>query len=173
VLDVALDTTDVHVHAVDAETGRPIRDVYVGEDGPNESVAYPVRTAADGSAVVEVAKLPATIMALADDYAEERVEAAAGEVTIKLHRAVPLIARVVDARDGVALEAQLVIRDAQGNVVPTFQLDANDDTIQFFVVPGEYGISASVKGYGTQTLRVVAPSADEIRFALTRAESSN
>jgi 5-hydroxyisourate hydrolase-like protein (transthyretin family) len=88
-------------------------------------------------------------------------------VTIELQEAEGVSLTEVDARDGRALEAIVVVRDEGRRIVANRHSGVGDDgVLNIPLANGSYILSTSATGYGTVTLRVRAPSRG-LRVALT------
>ena len=69
-----------------------------------------------------------------------------------------LSVEVVDARDGRALDAWVVVRDLSRNVIANRHSGVGEDgTLTIPLAPGQYLLSTSASGYATATLPVTAP----------------
>jgi hypothetical protein len=74
---------------------------------------------------------------------------------------------VVDARDGRALEATVVVRDLGRHIVANSLSGADEEgTLNIPLADGSYLLSTSASGYGTATVPVTAPS-QGLRVGLT------
>jgi hypothetical protein len=92
---------------------------------------------------------------------------AAGPVSIELAPAGGITVTVVDQRSGRALEAVVVVRDAQRRIVANRHSGLGDDgALNIPLADGAYILSTSANGFGTATRPVTAPSSG-LRIALT------
>jgi protocatechuate 3,4-dioxygenase beta subunit len=101
---------------------------------------------------------------------QREVEVARGssaEVTFELQPADGVSVSVVDARDGRALEATVVVRDQARRIVANSHSGVGEDgVLNIPLANGSYLLSTSATGYGTATLPVTAPSRG-LRVGLT------
>lgn len=167
--DIAIDTTEIRVHVLDDETGRPLRNVSVTFGvGAADAGIIQATTGADGVAALQIGLgMKGLVWVYEDGYAVAVANADDADVTVKLVRAVDLKVRVVDARDGRTLEACVTAYDAGGRVLAASMRPDTDGTTTLNLREGSHRIVASAEGYGSTTVRAAAPS-DELRIGLRR-----
>jgi protocatechuate 3,4-dioxygenase beta subunit len=86
---------------------------------------------------------------------------------LELSPAAGVTVSVVDARDGHALEATVVVRDGARRIVANSHSGVEDDgALNIPLADGAYLLSTSASGYGTATVPVTAPS-QGLRVSLT------
>ena len=92
---------------------------------------------------------------------------ATATVLLELSPAAGVSVSVVDARDGRALEATVVVRDLGRRIVANSHSGVDDEgTLNIPLADGSYLLSTSASGYGTATVPVTAPS-QGLRLGLT------
>jgi hypothetical protein len=80
------------------------------------------------------------------------------QIDVPLKAAAGLGMKVVDARDGHALDAIVVVKDSSKRIVANHADTAPDGTLTVALADGSYILSTSATGYGTTTFPVSAPS---------------
>lgn len=96
--------------------------------------------------------------------ATQEIDASAGgEVEIRMARVEPTSVRIADAKDGRPVAATVWVESGGGSAT------AGDDGIaRFSLMPGNYRLRASARGYVTATASITVPG-PEVRVALARA----
>jgi 5-hydroxyisourate hydrolase-like protein (transthyretin family) len=152
---------------VDATSGSPIDAAEVSLWAVSGGETRPTTSASTGSGgaftVSSVAPGTYRVLASKDGYGQDVREielqrGATSELAFELAPAEGLSVEVVDARDGRALDAVVVVRDASRNVIANRHSGVGDDgTLTIPLSPGRYLLSTSATGYATATLPVTAP----------------
>jgi hypothetical protein len=160
--------------AVRADTGAPVAEVGVslfrvgegksaGTASTNAQGAFSVRSLRDGSYRVVTSKAGFGQVVREVEIAR----ASPVDVTLELAPADGVSLTVVDGRDGRALDAIVVVRDAQKRIVANQHSGVGaDGALNIPLADGSYALSTSATGYGTATLAVTAPSTG-LKVALT------
>ena len=175
-VDIDVTTTGVRGRTVAAGDGAPIPGVNVSlwrlggnENTPATSVVTNARGEFSARALREGRyRVVTSKKGFGQEVREvEAVRGAAAEIVLELSAGTGLGVAVVDARDGRALEAIVVVRDAARRIVANRHAGADDDGIVTIPLSaGPYLLSTSANGYGTATVSVTAP-AEGLRVALT------
>jgi uncharacterized GH25 family protein len=167
-LDLAVDPASVPVSVVDFDTGEPIGGASVVAVSSTDPLAKVQVTATDGTTSFELSrgedfKLTATKRGYSN--AVEEIKGEGRAVQFRIRGKAGAIVRLVDAHDGHALSGYVNARDIIGrNGFFSNQAEA-DGTVSLPLPPGDYQISASAEGYGSETVNVQVPAGD-IRIPL-------
>ncbi|MFZ2492250.1 MAG: carboxypeptidase regulatory-like domain-containing protein [Thermoanaerobaculia bacterium] len=173
--DVPIGEASIRATVVD-EAGAPVRYAVIRISQPREpGWSAMSSTEADGVAVLEViAGEPLNVVVERSGYANVLKEVTVSgptPMTFRLMRSDGAFVRLVDSRDGRTLAGYVVARDRAGRVVASAsRQDANGMT-HLALAAGDYEISASAEGYGSQTIAVQIPAKGEIRLPLPRGGS--
>lgn len=187
--DIDIRTAAVRGRVLDAGTGEPIADARVqvrksGSDMP--FAARMVATNANGDFTLEgVSSGNYTLSADKEGYGNELrdvlvSESGLNDVQLKLSPNSGITLRVVDARDGRLLSANVVVYDAQGRVVhdEPFRFGGSAEEIKLTLAPGSYRALVNAMGYSTQTVSLTSPSNQTVTLSpggtlIVRSSSSS
>ncbi|HVR41000.1 MAG TPA: carboxypeptidase-like regulatory domain-containing protein [Thermoanaerobaculia bacterium] len=160
--DIRIDSSRIDGRVVDEE-GAPVSGALVAINDRK------VTTDASGSFSISLPAGKHLVKATKSGYADASVETEAGgaPVTITLTRANELRVRIVDARDNTTLGGYVVAIGSNGATIANANGTRPDGTNRLAIPAGSYRVAASADGYATQSVRVNAPSADEVRVPLT------
>lgn len=173
-----IDMTDATVtgRAVRSDTGLPVAGVEVSlfrTDGGENRAASTATTNAQGAFAARSLRggRYRLITSKAGFGQEMRdLEVASGseaEVLLELSPADGVSVTVVDARDGRAMDAIVVVRDAAKRIVANKHSGVGENgVLNIPLANGSYLLSTSANGYGTATLPVTAPT-EGLRVPLT------
>jgi protocatechuate 3,4-dioxygenase beta subunit len=166
-LDIDASGAAVGGTVTDATTGAPITGAEVSLWLLDTAETWPASTLHTGAAGTFVARGVREgryrLLASKDGYGQDvaEVELRRGrpaEVALALAPAEGLTVEVVDARDGRALDAVVVVRDTSRRIVANRHSGvAADGTLTIPLSAGSYLLSTSAHGYGTATVSVTAP----------------
>ena len=167
--EIDIDATGAAIggSVLDATTGAALGEAEVslwpldtGEARPSTTV----RTSAGGVFSARSVREGAyRVLTSRDGYGQDAREielrrGAMEELKVELTPAEGLGVEVVDARDGRALEAVVVVRDMSRRVIANRHSGVGaDGSLTIPLAPGDYLLSTSAAGYGTATLPVRAP----------------
>jgi len=174
--DIDVTGAALHGRAVDATDGAPIAGVDVSLwllDGRENTPASSVTTNAKGEfAAPSLREGRYRLLTARNGYGQQtrEIDLSRGstvEVLFQLVAAEGVSVKVVDARDGRALDATVVVRDQAKRIVANQHSGAEaDGTVTIALAAGQYLLSTSASGYGTATIPVTAPGGG-LRVGLT------
>jgi hypothetical protein len=174
VLDLSIEGVSVHVMVVDFDTNQPVAGADVLAFLPKAPAAFThVTTSKDGTALLDLIPGERFIVA-AQKSGCARVNAELRpndqSLTLKIRNRPGVVVQVVDAHDRQPIGGYVVVRDASGRTVFLSGAPDAQGKVALPLVPGEYQISASADGYGSETVTVSIP-ASELRIPLPRGGS--
>ncbi|HVR43134.1 MAG TPA: carboxypeptidase regulatory-like domain-containing protein [Thermoanaerobaculia bacterium] len=186
--DIRMSGTMVRGRVVDAETSEPVADAMVIlQEGAARSMmrfAMPARTDAAGGFFFESIS-PGSYQARTEKegYGQSVVDVNVGEseppeLEIRIRSSAGVSVRLVDARDGRALQGRLSVADAMGRVAwEGLASGGGADGTRISLAPGSYQALVNVNGYAPVVVDLAAPSAQTRTVPLTpggslRIESS-
>jgi protocatechuate 3,4-dioxygenase beta subunit len=174
--DIEFKAASVRGHVADRASNEPIGEATVSFRPTSPTAgdfrgARSVMTDANGNFSVDfVSPGPYTITTSRDGYGNELTETTITEsgrddLQLTLARNDGVNLKVVDARDGRALTATVIVFDMQGRVAwdqrtMMFGMNGGDETapVKIAVPPGSYVATVSAPGYAAQTMQFTSPS---------------
>jgi len=176
--DIDMKATGVRGRVIDAETSEPIVEASVsltksGASGAGGFFGPGTLTDSSGVFVVEpLAPGDYRVRASKTDYGQQSADVtvsdgSTSDVEIRIHRNDGLGLRVFDARDGRALDANVVVRDGQNRTSYTgMPRPGGDGVMRVPLAPGTYRVTVEAMDYAPSTVTVTSP-AREVRIGLT------
>ena len=168
--DIDIRGTSLRGRVLDAATGEPVTDARINLRTVQQEVFFAQRSAISdaGGAFTLDSVAPGRYHASAEKegYGTQVVDvsvsdSSSGDVELKLTRNDGLTLRVVDARDGRALNASAYVTDMQGRVVQDdmFRMigGGSASDLRLPLAAGQYRATISAFGYAAQTLILTAP----------------
>jgi protocatechuate 3,4-dioxygenase beta subunit len=171
--DIDIRTASVRGRVVDAGTGEAIADARIqarksGSDMP--FAARMVSSNSNGDFTLDgISSGNYTLTADKEGYgAEVRdvvvSESGLNDVELKLAPNSGVTLKVVDARDGRQLSANVVVYDAQGRVVhdEPFRFGGSAEDLRLTLAPGQYRAVVSAMGYSVRSVSIMSPSSQTV-----------
>ncbi len=166
--DVDMKSATLRGRVMDSD-GSPIGEALVQLQATGDGGGFRMsRTAqTDASGLFLVDNVPSgsyTVSAAKDGYGTKAVDTivndSGGNVEIQLAKIQGVTLRVVDARDGRALNAQVHVTNAQNMTVynSPFFGGGSADSIKLPLDPGSYVAEINANGYAPQKVRITSPS---------------
>ncbi|HYK00801.1 MAG TPA: carboxypeptidase regulatory-like domain-containing protein [Thermoanaerobaculia bacterium] len=179
--DIDFSTSSLRGTVVDAATSEPVPNagIQVNPAIPSDSFRMPrgASTDAQGTFILESVP-PGTYVVTTskDSYGSDTREVMVGdrgeELQVKLSRADDVILKLVDGRDGRAINGQIWVYDAQGRIVyDTMRMfrgiaDTDAGQLSLPLAPGSYTASVSANNYASVNIVLQSPSTPRV-LALT------
>jgi protocatechuate 3,4-dioxygenase beta subunit len=167
--DIDIRTAAVRGRVVDAGTGEAIADARIQARKSGSDMPFAVRMATtngNGDFTLEgISSGNYTLSADKEGYGNEVrdvvvSESGLSDVELKLAPNSGVTLKVVDARDGRTLSANVVVYDAQGRVVhdEPFRFGGGAEVLKLTLAPGQYRAVVSAMGYAVRSVSIVSPS---------------
>ncbi|HKO56492.1 MAG TPA: carboxypeptidase-like regulatory domain-containing protein, partial [Thermoanaerobaculia bacterium] len=167
--DIDIRTAAVRGRVVDAGTGEAIADARIQARKSGSDMPFAVRMATtngNGDFTLEgISSGNYTLSADKEGYGNEVrdvivSESGLNDVELKLAPNSGVTLKVVDARDGRMLTANVVVYDGQGRVVhdEPFRFGGNAEAIKLTLAPGQYRAVVSAMGYSVRSVSIMSPS---------------
>jgi len=172
--NIDIKSATVRGTVLDATTNKPVDDAAIQiRSAADGSMRFPLRTMptdASGSFIID--SIPPgnyTVSAEKQGYGTKVVDLVVQEsgadVEVKLTPNAGVNLRVVDARDGRAISANVRASDASNKVVyesPFRFTSGGTDTVTLPLDAGTYRVTVMAQGYATQTVTISSPSTQTI-----------
>jgi len=170
-IDLNVESASVHVSVIDVDTKEPVEGVEIlAFQGDGSAAFADVLTSKDGTADLDLTVGGRfRLETRKGGYARaiEEINAVDSNVTLRTRHKTGVIVRLTDARDGHTIGGYVVARDTHGRTL-FFSPGPNEaGSVPLPLLPGEYQISGSADGYGSETVKVSIPASD-LRIPLPR-----
>ncbi len=175
--DIQIQGATIHGRVVDAKTGAPLSEAMVTTIGTRDNpVSRQTITDSDGRFALEA--VPDGTLDVRASKPERYAPAmqsvtvrggSTTDVELRLEQAAPMVFRVTDVATGGAIDAMVVVTDANRKpVTQSGGIREDDGGIRVYVGPGQYHATVLARGYSSQSIDFSAPGSD-MRVSLQQA----
>ncbi|HYM60820.1 MAG TPA: carboxypeptidase regulatory-like domain-containing protein [Thermoanaerobaculia bacterium] len=173
--DITIRTATLSGHVADAASSDAINgaSIEITRGDASDAIFANRSTTTDAAGSFFIDSLPPGAYharASKNGYANQIIDVVVGDsspdpLQFKLSPADGVTLKVVDARDGRALAASVVVVDSQGRVISPGEFPFGNTSagpISLNLGPGSYRATISAQGYATQVLTIVSPSSPTV-----------